>query len=198
MKTYVFLGWKVTFLGNVMQYWTIIYPVMVAQIVTLNILKFNQLVGYISIFFWCLITIKPSANLSNFRFIKTDNQSKKFASIINPNCSKSEEKNVSTVDLKVLVNNVSNSFITDTSKLIVEIGPNNINYIDYVKNGMKIEKGEKADVEEIVEARMIKLYPQNLTDRSWFSIDSEEYEVKPIKITLLPKLVNIFCIDPNK
>lgn len=104
---------------------------------------------------------------------------------------------MSTVDLKVLVNSSSNVG-TDTPKIIVEIGPKNINYIGYVKNGLKIEKGEKEHVEEIVEARIIKLNPQNVTENSWFSIDSEEYDVKPIKITLLSKLVHIFCLNLNK
>lgn len=83
------------------------------------------------------------------------------------------------------------------SKLVVEIGPKNIRYIDFIKNGMRVETGSKRNVEEIFEARVIKLNPQK-EENSWFSIDNEEYEVKPIKITLLPKLLNIFCTNSNQ
>lgn len=69
--------------------------------------------------------------------------------------------------------------------------------MDFIKNGIKIEKGEKEDIKEVVEARLVKLNPQNVTDNSWFSIDNEEYEVKPVKITVLPKLLNMFYPNRN-
>lgn len=110
----------------------------------------------------------------------------------------SEKKDVSTIDLNVLVNNSIHASPSGTPKITIEIGPKYINYIDFVKNGLKIEKGEKEDVEEVVEARIVKLNPQNITDNSWFSIDSEEYEVKPIKITLLPNYINVFWTNTSK
>lgn len=76
--------------------------------------------------------------------------------------------------------------------MLVEIGPDNIDYFSYVKNGLKIEKGENEDVKEVIEARVIRLSPE-VEYESWFSIDNEEYEVKPIKITILPKFINVFC-----
>lgn len=163
--------------------------------VTLKILKFSRLVGYISIYIYFHINHIILIKLFYYRFIKADNTSKKFATIINPNCSKSEEKKVSTVELKVLINNVSKN--STIPKITIEIGPKNVKYIEYVKNGFKIEKGEKEEIEEVLEARIIKLNPENVIDTTWFSIDSEEYEVKPIKITLLPKLIKVFCIDHN-
>lgn len=100
---------------------------------------------------------------------------------------------MSTIDLNILINNVQKS----TPKIIVEIGPENVSYFDFIRNGIKLEKGTKDDIQEIVEARVIKLNPQQLKEDYWFSIDNEEYEVKPINITLLPKLLNVFCTSPN-
>lgn len=125
-----------------------------------------------------------------FRFIN-DSPKSKFSTVLNPECSKFFEKIVSTIDLSISTNS-SHQISNDVPKLTVEIGPDSINYFDFVKNGVKIEKGETKDVEEVIEARLVKLNPQKDND-SWFSIDNEEYEVKPIKITLLPKLVNVFC-----
>lgn len=96
------------------------------------------------------------------------------------------------MNLSISVNNVYKS----PPKIIVEIGPENVSYLDFIKNGIKIEKGKK-DIQEIVEARVINLNPQNVKEDYWFSIDNEEYEVKPIKITLLPKMLNIFCRASN-
>lgn len=125
-----------------------------------------------------------------FRLIN-DTPQPKFASIINPDCPKIQEKIVSTIDLSISTNDAIR-YSDHNHKLIVKIGPKTINYFDFVKNGFRIERGEEKDVRELVEARVIKLNPQK-EDDSWFSIDNEEYEVKAIKITLLPKLINIFC-----
>lgn len=86
---------------------------------------------------------------------------------------------------------------TPISKLNVEIGPETIKYFDFVREGLKFEKEETRNIQEALEARVIILNPQG-GDGSWFSIDNEEYEVKPIKITLLPKLLNVFCLNSNR
>lgn len=126
----------------------------------------------------------------SFRFIKEE--SPKYLQIINPGCSIIHEKNISTLDLALLTSNANpNLEGNQTPKLTVEMGPEKVSYFDFVKNGFKIERGEPQEVKHIIEAKMIVLNPKN--EHSLYSIDNEEYEVKPIRITLLPKIINMFC-----
>lgn len=80
----------------------------------------------------------------------------------------------------------------DIPKLEIQIGPNKVDYIDFIKNGWMSENGEKREVKETIEARTIEVSPKKGKE-SWFSIDNEYYEVKPIKVTLLPEAINMFC-----
>ncbi|XP_050501063.1 acylglycerol kinase, mitochondrial [Diabrotica virgifera virgifera] len=132
------------------------------------------------------------------RFVKSENPYAKYLSIYNPECSITHEKKIHTSDLELSTLNVIDGSSSETpSKLVVEIGPDNIEYLDFVKNGFKLEKGEKKDVREFIEARTVNINPEIKAQEAWFSIDNENYEVKPIKVTLLPKIINMFYKKEN-
>lgn len=80
-------------------------------------------------------------------------------------------------------------------KIRLCIGPDAVDYLDFVKQGWLSENGEYRPSKETIEARQIKLLPVTKNDEKgkWFSIDNEDYEAKSIQITLLPKVIQMFC-----
>lgn len=55
-------------------------------------------------------------------------------------------------------------------------------------------KGLPAKMSEILKCFSINfLCPRLFQEEMYFSIDNEPYEVRPVKITLLPKSINVFC-----
>lgn len=71
-----------------------------------------------------------------------------------------------------------------------------VDYLEFVKQGWRSENGQNRKIDETVEARTVEIHPKvlkNSQNEQWFSIDNENFELKPIKVTLLPKLINVFC-----
>ncbi|XP_050298150.1 acylglycerol kinase, mitochondrial [Anthonomus grandis grandis] len=133
-------------------------------------------------------------------FIKENDDNIKYQRIHNPSCNEQLEKKISTSDLMLFTSNVIPSRIQDseTPKLNLFIGPDSVDYLEFVKQGWKSEKGENREVKESIEARTIEINPEKKTDKVlWFSIDNEDYEVKPIRVTLLPKILKIYVKSEN-
>ncbi|CAG9765502.1 unnamed protein product [Ceutorhynchus assimilis] len=127
------------------------------------------------------------------RFIK--DQQTQPSLIDNPECSQQLEKKISTSDLTLFTSNVIPSSIQDSRlpHMNLSIGPGNVDYVNFVKQGWRFEHGEKREVSESIEARTIEINPENLPDKEiWFSIDNEDYEVKPIRVTLLPNVLKMY------
>ncbi|CAH1098643.1 unnamed protein product [Psylliodes chrysocephalus] len=127
------------------------------------------------------------------KFMKGDPIQAKYLAINNPECQICHEKKICTSDLALSTQNIIPQTKEMLPKLVVEIGPDHVDYLDFVKNGFKLEKGEKKDIKEVIEAKSININPENDRQDTWFSIDNEDFEVRPIKITLLPRIINIFC-----
>lgn len=80
-----------------------------------------------------------------------------------------------------------------TPKLILEVGPRDIKYLDFVGQGWQSEQGEAKQVANTFEARQLEIRPVKGKTEQWFSIDKEDFEVKPIIVTLLPKFIQMYC-----
>ncbi|KAG5893360.1 hypothetical protein JTB14_000125 [Gonioctena quinquepunctata] len=142
---------------------------------------------------------KPQSTTNNgwfSKYIKEENPHAKYLTVFNPECQISHERKISTADLALSTLNIipDSSKSNDIPKLVMEIGPDKVEYLEFLKNGFRLEKGEKRDVKESIEAKTVDINPEVREEKeAWFSIDNEEYEVKPVKITLLPKIISIFC-----
>ncbi|XP_066137593.1 acylglycerol kinase, mitochondrial [Euwallacea fornicatus] len=127
-------------------------------------------------------------------YIKEDQDTLKYKQINNPHCNQMVERDITTSDFTLLTSNIISNKITDVSKLNIFIGPEKIEYFNFIRQGWKTERGECREFKEAIEARTLEIQPQIKPEKeSWFSIDNEEYEVKPVKITLLPKLLKMYC-----
>lgn len=168
--------------------------------------------GYKSSLCWeCKGTLKftpPCPGCSNCRlpeppiksrwldiFLPTVDKSsnKSFEHIINENCSIAEEVCFKTTEL-----NIKPKRLNDNTPpyLSVALGKMGLGYFDFVSEGWKrVKNGLPDDVKDI-QVRTVELLPLNVSKPEkeiWINIDNEEFEVKPIKITLLPNAISIYC-----
>lgn len=121
-----------------------------------------------------------------------------FAHIKNADCENIEEKTISTVDFILSVSNPSDN--ETVPKLSIKIGENNIGYLDFVKEGWRSENGHERSVREKIDARSVVIEPKDVEKNengNWLSIDNENFELKTIKVTVLPKIINMFCKKSN-
>lgn len=103
-----------------------------------------------------------------------------------------QEIDVSTTDLILKTQNSEPKTGTN-SKITINLGPNSVTYIDFIKEGWKSENGEKRKVEQVLEARTVTLQPKTDTPDQYYSIDNDNFEMKPIRISLLPNFIKVFC-----
>lgn len=124
-----------------------------------------------------------------------------YSNIVNERCKDTFEKKILTSDLTLLTTNtIQDQNLKDKPpKLQLKVGPDSLNYLDFVAEGWRSEQGTSREVKETIEARQVQLLPLNSKDEKekWFSIDNEEYEAKSVRITLLPKMIQMFCKKDN-
>lgn len=85
---------------------------------------------------------------------------------------------------------------SSTPRLRLEIGSTDIDYLDFVSRGWQFENGGDKDVKEVMDVRQVQINPLETWKQEkevWFSIDKEEYEVKPVKVTLMPGIAQMYC-----
>lgn len=117
------------------------------------------------------------------------------AAIINETCGLLQTKDISTVDLAL---KVSANEEDTPPHLDLHLGSpsSTVSYSNFVAQGFKIEQGEKRPPVESLHLRQIEIVPQierSETKESWYSIDKEDYEVRPIRVTIVPNAIKIFC-----
>ncbi|KAJ2950256.1 hypothetical protein O0L34_g11619 [Tuta absoluta] len=128
-------------------------------------------------------------------FIQNTKAAPKFE-IVNPECQATEELCFKTCEFQIQSPNVQ-TVSNGIPALNIVIGKNNYSYTEFVSEGWKRLNGKHAHMTTIP-ARTVEFLPRTPEDKEiTYSIDQEEFEVKPVKVTLLPKVVKLFC-NPEK
>ncbi|XP_049868397.1 acylglycerol kinase, mitochondrial [Pectinophora gossypiella] len=118
------------------------------------------------------------------------------SAVENPECLNTEELCFKTCDFKIQTPNIIRTNNSIPS-LQVKIGKNNYSYTEFVAEGWKRLNGEN-DNAKTIPVRTVEFRPRIDEDKEiTISIDQEEFEAKPVKITLLPKVVKLFCKQPQ-
>ncbi|XP_014277853.1 acylglycerol kinase, mitochondrial [Halyomorpha halys] len=119
-----------------------------------------------------------------------------YSKITNPECSTVEEISVKTSDLSVVTSN--DPFLElDKEKphLLLSIAPKTKYQGDLLFDGYKFLNEGKPSVGKI-EMKQLEIRPETEKpegDEENLSIDNEDFEVRPIRVTVLPNAVNVFC-----
>ncbi|XP_047506920.1 acylglycerol kinase, mitochondrial [Pieris napi] len=107
--------------------------------------------------------------------------------ILNPECASTHELCFKTSEMKI-----SPKLSGGIPALRVELGRNKYSYTEFVSEGWRRIKGD-SKIEEVIQARTILLQPQSTKPDEVFEIDKEEFDVKPMKVTILPNMIKLFC-----
>lgn len=109
--------------------------------------------------------------------------------ILNPECLTSKELCFRTCDFKIKTQNVAMNH--QIPALSIFLGRNSYSYTDFVSEGWRRIK-TNSDPEPIF-ARTIEITPKETDRDTVIEIDKEDFDMKPIKITLMPKVIKLFC-----
>lgn len=110
-------------------------------------------------------------------------------------CQTIHEKHITTSDFAIETTNTLSNF-NQLPQLRLNLGPNSVDYFNFVTQGWQSENGLNRITCEVIEAKEIEIKPFLKAEQEkehWFSIDKEEFEVKPVKVTLLPKAIKMYC-----
>lgn len=104
---------------------------------------------------------------------------------INPECVTSQELCFKTCDFKIKPHTADN-----IPAISIILGKNRYTYTEFVAEGWKRLKNDVK--EDAIHARTVELLPKETDKEVTIEIDKEDFELKPIKVTLLPKVVKLF------
>jgi acylglycerol kinase len=110
--------------------------------------------------------------------------------LLNPECATSQELCFKTCDFKINTN--SNDEQIGLPALNISLGQNTYTYTGFVSEGWRRLKQNYPHTQTIP-VRTVELIPNEEKKEVMIEIDKEEFESKPVKITLLPKIVKLFC-----
>ncbi|XP_063536702.1 acylglycerol kinase, mitochondrial isoform X2 [Cydia strobilella] len=109
---------------------------------------------------------------------------------INPECLKSEELCFKTAEFKI----ETAAEKQEKPSLKIILGKSSYSYAEFVSEGWDRLKNKPED-KEVISARTVELLPQDPGKEVTIEIDKEEFELKPVKVTILPKVVKLFCLQ---
>ncbi|XP_013187149.1 acylglycerol kinase, mitochondrial [Amyelois transitella] len=105
----------------------------------------------------------------------------------NPECSKTQELCYKVSDFRIQTENKNGMPV-----LNVMLGKNGYTYTEFVAEGWNRLKNMRKNT-FVIPARTVELLPLESEKEVMIEIDREEFEVKPVKVTLLPKIIKLFC-----
>lgn len=119
-----------------------------------------------------------------------------YSKILNPNCLQSTEIDIKSSEFAITSNSVE-SQSDDESQLNVKFNEEADNYsFNYIWQSWKrVSDRNYLNIPDakVLAARQVTLFPQLSEDKeSFFSIDNNSFEVRPIKVTVLPKRIEFF------
>uniref|UniRef100_A0A1B0CE40 Acylglycerol kinase, mitochondrial n=1 Tax=Lutzomyia longipalpis TaxID=7200 RepID=A0A1B0CE40_LUTLO len=82
--------------------------------------------------------------------------------------------------------------------LEMKLSPAEASSFSFILKSWKRLQGQlEAAGREAIEARTVQILPEMMEKEKYYSIDNEEYDVKPIRITLLPNAINMFSSEKS-
>lgn len=138
--------------------------------------------------------VEPKTKWSFFIPNTAKAQQKDEAKLLNPLCLTTQDLCFKTADFKIETQNNKDN---QPSALSIVLGKNKYSYSEFVSEGWKRLKNLDNGPEPIY-ARTVELLPEKYDKEVTIEIDKEEFEVKPVKITILPKVIKLFCSPKSK
>lgn len=120
-----------------------------------------------------------------------------YSKISNVHCSSKFEIGVAPSNLIVATNNINKTDELSEHKLKLELGNENLTSFNFISESFSQINTNTFKSEKVIEVRTIEIIPRNVhsdTNEVFFSIDNEAFEVKPVKISLVPGAIRVFTL----
>lgn len=115
-----------------------------------------------------------------------------YSKITNDKCRETHHDEINTSDFTLRTSNRPDD-AESVSRLNINLGPRSVNYVDFVRDGFRTLDGKERRLERALSVRQIEIIPKVDAGRDvWYSIDKEEYEVRPVRVTLLPRVLRVY------
>lgn len=119
-----------------------------------------------------------------------------YTKVINENCKNEIEINVEPSELLLSTNVLRQS--SDVPELSIQLGSKETSGIDFISKSWSRLRRNSVSANEVIGVRTVEIIPaQDSTDEKelFFSIDNEAYEVKPVRVSIMPRAVDVFTLQ---
>lgn len=116
-----------------------------------------------------------------------------FSKVQNSNCSGTAEKIVQPSEMILELNPKRRP--EEMPKLSVLMGKDNSTGFDFVLDSWSRLRTDEFEPNQVMEVRAVEIVPEHVygdDNESFFSIDNEAYEVKPVRISVVPRAVRLY------
>lgn len=122
-----------------------------------------------------------------------------YSKVVNNHCSDETEWEINPTDFLLTSNNIDRPVDGENStKLTIKLGKNEVSGFDFMSESWSRLNGAEFKSVNEISCRTIEIRPKKVfiegQNEIYFSIDNEAYEVKPIRISLLPKAVTMYTL----
>lgn len=136
------------------------------------------------------IKVKPKKQWYQIFVPKNTAKSKNYNLIENADCGAVKQDHLQVMDLMVTA--------MPSPHMTILKGQENYEYQDFVQHGWNYEKTNQIEARDKIYAQQVDIVPETHTEESGqetnrsIYIDNEEFEVKPLRITLLQNTIQVY------
>lgn len=128
---------------------------------------------------------------------KTASSGPDFSKVINPACSANQTTEVKPSEL--LVSQNSNRTDSELPRLVVQLGRDEPTSVDFIRDSWTRMRNDAFEPVQQLDVRSVEIRPEPQVlysdeNEAFFSIDNEAYEVKPVRISIVPRAVRMFSL----
>jgi len=128
---------------------------------------------------------------------KPSNSGPDYSKIINENCTNTHEIAVSSTDLELSTRNLEEN-ATDAPKLKIKLTGNETGFSFLIDSWRRVWTQSEMKTEKAIDARFVEIRPETESTEdkeSFYSIDNEAFEVKPVRISVVPEALQMFVLQ---
>lgn len=120
-----------------------------------------------------------------------------LSKVLNPACSAQQTLHIQPSEL--LISHDANRSDTELPRLVVQLGPDVPSVVDFLRDSWTRVYNDEYEPVKQVEVRSVEIRPEPevlFSDEklAFFSIDNEAYEVKPVRISVVPRALRLFSM----
>lgn len=120
-----------------------------------------------------------------------------FSKVKNAACS--AQQNTHIQPSEVLITQDANRLETELPRLVIQLGRDEPSTVDFLKDSWTRVYSDEFEPVHQVEVRSVEIRPEQevlFSDEkeAFFSIDNEAYEVKPVRISVVPRAIRMFSM----